>query len=585
MKLISIIGIAALAGIASATVYSNGPVTDGLSASNNPISQLIAPASTFGAGHQIVSNNSVAENFTVNGAGWIVTRISFYAYQTGSNAFTFTGANVEVVTGANPNVGTPMLNLVNTAVSNGGFTGYRVTSTSPNDTNRPIYRVDVAVNNVILSPGTHMLKWSLSGSGASGPWVPPVAPFVAGNAFQSIAAGAYAPLIDAGNTLNMELPFEIEYLPVDLPGHLYAVDSSRALYEINMDTGAKTAAGTVSANASTTAGLAYDHSTGTVYLTSTGNDSLFTLDLTTGNATLVGAYGDSALVMHGLEWDDSTGTLYGSSSHNDGLYRINTATGIATLIGTSGLTSFQNLCYDVRNNQMYSTNSTTDSFYSMNRSTGAATLIGSLGGPTNPNGMAYNWVNDKIYLVDNTTDNLYTIDRATGLATVVGSLGASNLLGLVYIGPTRLTGRVQLQDWSGGYAGRQVQIYIYPAGGGSLADTRIATLDAHGRFMIPTGVVPGNYDIYAKSSHWLQQVRTNVPVTTAGATGVNFSLINGDIDWDNEVGIGDYSRLSTSYNLSLGDTGYDVEADLNGDDSVDIGDYSILSSNYGLTGD
>ncbi len=92
-----------------------------------------------------------------------------------------------------------------------------------------------------------------------------------------------------------------------------------------MDTGAKTAAGIVSANASTTAGLASDHSTGTVYLTSTGNDSLFTLDLTTGTATLVGAYGDAALVMHGLEWDDSTGTLYGSSSHNDGLYRINTA--------------------------------------------------------------------------------------------------------------------------------------------------------------------------------------------------------------------------------------------------------------------
>ena len=55
---------------------------------------------------------------------------------------------------------------------------------------------------------------------------------------------------------------------------LIAVDSSRALYEIDMNTGAKTQIGTVSTNASTTAGLAYDRATGTVYLTSTGNDSV-----------------------------------------------------------------------------------------------------------------------------------------------------------------------------------------------------------------------------------------------------------------------------------------------------------------------
>lgn len=585
MKLISIIGLAAMAGIASATVYSNGPVTDGLNGSNVPISRLISPAQIFGAGHQISANNRVADNFTVTGSGWIVTRVSFYAYQTGANAFTFNGANVDVVTGSDPNAGSSMLSLVNAAVSNGGFVGYRVASTTINDINRPIYRVDVAVNNVVLNPGSHMLKWSLSGTLVSGPWAPPVAPFVAGNAFQSVAGAAYGPLMDTGLNQNIELPFEIEYIPVSHPGHLYAVDSSRALYEINMDTGAKTAMGTVSANAGTTAGLAYNHATGTVYLTSTGNDSLYTLDLATGTATLVGAFGDSALVMHGLEWDDVTGKLYGASQHNNGLYEISTTTGAATLIGTTGLTSFFNLGYDVRNNVMYGTSSGSDSFYQVNVATGAATLIGALNGPTNPNGLAYNWVADKLFLVDNTTDNLYTINRATGQATVVGTLGASNLLGLVYIGPSRLVGRVVLEDWSGGYDGRQVQVNIYPAGGGSLADTVTATLDSHGRFMIPTGVAPGNYDIYAKSSHWLQKVRTNVPITTAGASGVNFSLINADIDWDNEVGIGDYSQLSASYNLAVGDPGYNVEADLNGDDSVDIGDYSILSSNYGLFGD
>ncbi|MCW5764943.1 MAG: SMP-30/gluconolactonase/LRE family protein [Phycisphaeraceae bacterium] len=224
-------------------------------------------------------------------------------------------------------------------------------------------------------------------------------------------------------------------------GRLIAVDSSRSLWEINISTGSKVQIGTVSSNAGTTAGLAYDCSTGTVYLTSTSTDSLYTLDLATGAATLVGAYDPAVpnIVMHGIEWDSSTGTLYTASSHNNGLYSVNTTTGAATLIGTSGLTSFPNLVYDSRNNVMYGTSSGTDSFYQIDRATGAATLIGPLTGPTNPNGLAYNRDNDTIYMVDNNTDNLYTINRQTGQATIVGSTaGASgnNLLGLVYIPAT-----------------------------------------------------------------------------------------------------------------------------------------------------
>ncbi|MFN0133613.1 MAG: GC-type dockerin domain-anchored protein [Phycisphaerales bacterium] len=216
-------------------------------------------------------------------------------------------------------------------------------------------------------------------------------------------------------------------------GRLIAVDSSRALYQIDIATGVKTAIGTVSVNASTTAGLAYNPTTQTIYLTSTGNDSLYTLDLATGTATLVGAYGDPAVIMHGLEWDDSTGTLYGCSSHNNGLYTISTATGAATLIGTSGLTSFSNLGHDSIANVMYSTNSGADSFYRMDRATGATTLIGALTGPTNPNGLAFNKDDGRLYLVCNNTDSLYTIDTASGLATLIGAHGPSNLLGLVYL--------------------------------------------------------------------------------------------------------------------------------------------------------
>ncbi len=216
-------------------------------------------------------------------------------------------------------------------------------------------------------------------------------------------------------------------------GQLYALDSSRALYVLDMNTGARTLVATVSANAGTAAGLCYNPANNIVYLTSTSNDSLYSVDLATGTATLIGLYGDAAIVMHGLEFDDSTGTLYGVSSHNNGLYTINPMTGAATLVGTSGLASFTNLGYNSITNQMFATNSGTDSFYAMNRATGATTLIGPLNGPTNPNGVAFNRDNGLMYLVDNSTDNLYTIDLATGVATVIGPTGAGNFLGLAYV--------------------------------------------------------------------------------------------------------------------------------------------------------
>ncbi|HRI43952.1 MAG TPA: hypothetical protein PLL78_10565 [Fimbriimonadaceae bacterium] len=368
---------------------------------------------------------------------------------------------------------------------------------------------------------------------------------------------------------------------------LVALDSSRAIYELDMNNGSKTQIGTVSANASTTAGLAYDRANGILYLTSTGNDSLFTLDLATGNATLIGFYGDSSLVMHGLEYDDSTGTLYGGSNGN--LYRIDKNTGVATLVGISGLTSFTNLGYDSNNDVLYATNSGSDSFYRVDRTTGAMTLIGALQTSTNPNGLAYDWSGRRLFMIDNSTDNLYTINLATGAATVIGSTGSGNLLGLVYLNDSpqgvTITGRVHLEDWLGPIAGRAVDMEIYDAGTSNLRDVQVVNLDAAGSYvLVSNSIGNGTYDVYAKASHWLRRIRPSV-VVPGGVTGVSFSLANGDCDWDNEVAIGDFSLLSTAFNSVPGDSNWNPEADLNGDNEVDIGDFAILSFNFGMIGD
>jgi hypothetical protein len=224
--------------------------------------------------------------------------------------------------------------------------------------------------------------------------------------------------------------------------HVVAIDSSRALSEIDVATGAKTPLGTVTANAGTTAGLAVGPAN-VVYLSSSSNDSLYTLDLPTATATLVGAYGDPAIVMHGLEYVPGPSQLYGASSHNGGIYLVDQSTGAATLIGLTGLASFVNLAWNSATGVMYATNSGTDSLYTINLTNGLATLVGPLGGPTNPNGLTFHPDSGSLFLVDNSTDTFYTVNMATGAATAIGPTGTGNLLGLAYFNgqvPVELSG-------------------------------------------------------------------------------------------------------------------------------------------------
>jgi len=244
-----------------------------------------------------------------------------------------------------------------------------------------------------------------------------LSPFARGTGAVALVLSMVAPAAHAG---------------VAATGTMYAVDSNRGLFTIDLSTGARTQVGAVSSNAGTTAGLAYDPLSNTVYLTSTTNDSLYTLDLATGAATLVGSYGVDVF-MHGLEWDPSTGTLFGASSTPNSFYSISATTGAATEVGSIGLSSFVNLGYDATNDRLYATSSSTDSLYSIDRGTGAISLIGPLQGSTNPNGLAYVPELQTMFMVDNSTDTFYSLDLSTGAATAIGSTGTGNLLGLVYV--------------------------------------------------------------------------------------------------------------------------------------------------------
>jgi hypothetical protein len=128
---------------------------------------------------------------------------------------------------------------------------------------------------------------------------------------------------------------------------------------------------------------------------------------------------------------------------------------------------------------------------------------------------------------------------------------------------------------------------------GTVAATYDATPDANGFFEFVTPL-QGTFNIYVKGNTWLQEdmgeytfgPTTGIPNRTTPYTALDdVTLINGDVDTDNEVSILDYLLLSAQFGLTSSDPGFTASTDLDGDDEVSILDYLILSANYGLVGD
>lgn len=204
MKQLFVLGlIAAACGAQAATIYNNGPVVNA-----SGLSVLTAPATTFGFGAQTASTNAVADDFIVPaGQTWNVESVNFYAYQTGSASFTFQNATWSLLSG-DVNTGSVLASGVS-AVTSGGLVGFRVTSTTLGDTQRGIYSNLVDIPDIALGSGTYWLRWSLTGSLASGPWQPPTSDAATGNAAQSTAGGAFLSLVEAGSQLSVTLPFTL----------------------------------------------------------------------------------------------------------------------------------------------------------------------------------------------------------------------------------------------------------------------------------------------------------------------------------------------------------------------------------------
>lgn len=113
---------------------------------------------------------------------------------------------------------------------------------------------------------------------------------------------------------------------------------------------------------------------------------------------------------------------------------------------------------------------------------------------------------------------------------------------------------------------------------------RLGFIAPDGTFGVKAPTTPGTYRMSTKSRSFLRKA-WEVTTSPAGVTGMTGTALNGDVDDDNEISIGDYAILSQSYGSIPGDPFWSENADLNADEAIDIGDYAILSANYGQVGD
>ena len=156
----------------------------------------------------------------VPAGGYTINAVTVYSYQTNSTTTpTHNGITFRIWSGT-PGAGGSVVVFGDTTTnrfSSAAFANmYRTTETTVGATNRPVMAVTASGLNITLPAGTYWLDYALSGTLASGPWVPPITTLgqtATGNGLQ-FNGTVWGPLTDVGP----------QGLPITLEGVLPGTD-------------------------------------------------------------------------------------------------------------------------------------------------------------------------------------------------------------------------------------------------------------------------------------------------------------------------------------------------------------------------
>jgi hypothetical protein len=208
-------------GAGSHVLFDNGPIINspgtGVGGVDESILQDVSLGmSTLGVGHFPGLNLRVSDEFIVSENNTIISTIQFFAYQTNETASTITAINLRIWDGPPGQTGSQVVfgdtttnRLINTQYSNIN----RVVELDSGVANNRQIAVSEVLIDQLFNIGTYWLDWQSTGSGTSGPWVPPVSIVGAtstGNALQSSDDGlTFQPVVDSGTNTPLGLPFVV----------------------------------------------------------------------------------------------------------------------------------------------------------------------------------------------------------------------------------------------------------------------------------------------------------------------------------------------------------------------------------------
>lgn len=197
----------------------------------------------------------------------------------------------------------------------------------------------------------------------------------------------------------------------------------------------------------------------------------------------------------------------------------------------------------------------------------------------------YSWAIDGTEIA---TGDLASYNFAVGTYTVTltvtdddGATDTDEVTITVVAAPPEATlqGTLSLEGRSD-YSGN-ISVDLYA--NGVLVAAESAIVNTTGNFVI-SGLPVGPYEIVVIAPTYLQVVESATLVDGNNTIDLG-TLLAGDANGDNLVGALDFSILATTYNISVGQTGYHDRADFNGDELVSALDFSLLASNYNVAGE
>lgn len=146
-----------------------------------------------------------------------------------------------------------------------------------------------------------------------------------------------------------------------------------------------------------------------------------------------------------------------------------------------------------------------------------------------------------------------------------------------------ISGRITFQDWVNPSSALPLTITVRNATTNAVITTMNTTTATNGDYSVTaTGLSPStSYKIQANSTIWLQKSTTITTPAALNISGLNFNLINGDVDLSGEVDAVDIDLVIAHF----GETSpsFYLNADVDGSLEIDAVDIDVVIANFGAT--